>query len=66
MRMRAGEQARLNTTLADDRGATHERGAACRVLEETRRAHDGARVQVVRFNDGSVAEVPSAALDRRS
>jgi hypothetical protein len=62
--IRPGEPVRVNTCLRDDRGAATERGAVGRVLEEARRAHDGERVQVVRFQDGSVAEVPTQALER--
>lgn len=64
-RARAGETVRTTTHLSDDRGATVERGAVGRVLEEQRRGHDGTAVQVVRWQDGSVSEVPTKALERR-
>lgn len=57
-----GERVKIETTLADDRGSTVSRGESGRAIEPPRRSHDGQIVQVVRFGDGRVAEVPVSAM----
>lgn len=61
---RNGDRVRTDTRLVDDQGAATERGVRGQVLNESSRSHDGIVCHVVRWEDGSVSEVPAGALRR--
>lgn len=61
---RNGDRVRTDARLTDDLGASTERGTRGRVLNESSRSADGVECHVVRWDDGSVSEVPKGALRR--